>query len=190
MSPRVILITGANRGIGFTILRAMIQRWPSDSYVLACRDKAADHSAVSELPELNVPTSNISTIEVDVTSDASPRAAAETVRHQHGKLDILINNAGIALIPTASDHSDLRRSYNALYNTNVTSVAMCVSVFLPLLYLSPSPRIINISSARGSFGLADRTPPTDSIAYNTSKTALNAVTLEYTKMKGSEKVGF
>lgn len=184
------MITGANRGIGFAILQAMIQRSPADHYLLACRDIGAGVKALEELRGLDLDSSTaISVLELDVTSDESLKSAAEEIRMHHGKLDILINNAGIAVIPKA-DLSDLRDSYNAVYDTNVTSVAMSMSVFLPLLWLSPSPRTVNISSARGSFGLSANMPPTVSIAYNTSKTALNALTVEYAKAKGNEDVQF
>jgi NAD(P)-dependent dehydrogenase (short-subunit alcohol dehydrogenase family) len=95
-------------------------------------------------------------------------------------LAVLINNAGIALIPQ-SDRSDLRPTYNHILNTNVSSIALCTSLFLPLLKSSsPHPRVLNVSSVRASLALlsSGKLPPTVSVPYSISKVALNALTLE------------
>ena len=93
-----------------------------------------------------------------------------------------MNNAGVGIVPKA-DLSDLRDVYNTVLNTNVTSVALCMSHFLSLMRKSADPRIINVSSARGSLSLSTTQgfPPSVSIPYGVSKTALNMLTVEYMK---------
>src|SRR5271156_6713397 len=78
MSPnRTVLITGANRGIGFAILQALALRSPSDHYLLGCRDLSKGEAAIQELCKLGI-TSPIEPIQIDVTSDDSLRAAVQT----------------------------------------------------------------------------------------------------------------
>jgi NAD(P)-dependent dehydrogenase (short-subunit alcohol dehydrogenase family) len=96
-------------------------------------------------------------------------------------LKVLINNAGIARIP--SSLTDFRTAYDITFSTNITSVALLTTAFLPLLHASPSPKVINISSARGSLtrSTEGQLPPTMAVAYSVSKTALNGLTIEFQK---------
>ena len=105
---------------------------------------------------------------------------------------MLVNNAGAAVIPSAPDFSDYRSAFSAVYDTNVTSVAITMQLFLPLLRKSPSGIVINVSSGRGSLGISSsgKMPPTVSIPYSISKTALNALTLEMVKFPENEDVQF
>jgi NAD(P)-dependent dehydrogenase (short-subunit alcohol dehydrogenase family) len=98
---------------------------------------------------------------------------------------VLINNAAIASNPSDSaDHTDFRSTYNAILNTNLTSVALLTTLSMPLLSRSPNPRVINISSARASIHniTINNLPPTACVPYSVSKVALNALTLEMGKM--------
>lgn len=190
-SQRVVLITGANRGIGFAILQVLALRSPSDHYLLGCRDLSKGQAASQELRKLGV-TALIGPIQMDVTSDESLRAAVQIVESKFGRLDVLINNAGAAVVPSAPDFSDYRSAFSTVYDTNVTSVALTMQLFLPLLRKSPSGIVINVSSARGSLGISSsgRMPPTVSIPYSVSKTALNALTLEMAKFPENQGVQF
>ena len=88
----------------------------------------------------------IDTIELDVASESSIKKAEESVRKTHGRLDIVVDNAGIAMAE-GSDHPNLSQSYAEIFNTNVTGIALMMSTFLPLMReTSRDPRIINISS--------------------------------------------
>ncbi|GBE82855.1 Short-chain dehydrogenase/reductase tropE [Sparassis crispa] len=181
--PRTILITGANRGIGFSIVQGLAVRKSSDQLILAARFVDKANGAIAELRKLGI-TAEIDSLALDVMDDVSIKAAEQTVRERYGKLDILINNAGIGLVPSPGEIDNLRSIYNAVYDTNVSGVAVVTSVFLPLLALSPDPRVINVSSARASIELAmsGELPPTRSIPYSASKTALNVLTIEYQKL--------
>lgn len=98
------------------------------------------------------------------------------------KVSVLINNAGIAAVP-ASDLSDYRQVYNAILDTNVTSVGLMTTLLLPLLLKSPNPKVINISSGRASIAklTSGELPATVSVPYSVSKVALNVMTLEMAK---------
>lgn len=182
MSPRTILITGANRGIGFSILQALATRSPSDHYLLAARSTENGESAIQELRKSGV-QAEIDVLELDVASEPSIKAAEREVQKQYGRLDILVNNAGIAVLEYP-DGSNIQESYAQTFNTNVTGVALMMTTFLPLIKeRSPDARIINISSARASLHLSStgNLPPSRVISYSVSKTALNALTVEYAK---------
>ena len=167
LSP-VILVPGANRGIGFAIVQSTALRDPNGTYILACRSQSAGSTAIQELQKLGV-TAPLDIVVLDVTEDASILAAKEVVEKKYGKLDsklrfltkqkksradervVLVNNAGIAVVQKdPNDLSDLRNSFNATFNANVSSVAAVTNVFLPLLHLSSYPRAIHISSGRAS----------------------------------------
>lgn len=152
-SSRVVLVTGANRGIGFAIMEALALRSPSNQYLLGCRDISKGEVAIQELRKLSI-KSPIDAIQIDVTSDESLRAAVRTVESRFGHLDVLVNNAGAAIIPSAPDFSDYRSAFSSVFNTNVTSVAITMQLFLPLLRRSPSSVIVNVSSGRGSLEMA------------------------------------
>lgn len=192
--PRIILVTGANRGIGFAIVQALASNpeTANSTILLGCRDGEKGQLAIEELRQLRIASSvHAITITIDVTSDTSIRNAVASVEQQYGYLDVLINNAGYAAIP--SEFSQWRDIYSKVYNTNVTSVALTTQYFLPLLRLSPrGGQVINISSARGSITLSsDGTlSPTVSVPYSLSKTALNMLTVEMSRDPTNNGVEF
>lgn len=102
---------------------------------------------------------------------------------------VLINNAGVALIP--SSLTDFRASYDQTFFINITSIALITTAFMSLLNAASAPKVINISSARGSLTqlTAGKLPPTAAVAYSVSKTALNARTIEFQKTENSIEHG-
>ncbi|KAK4506716.1 hypothetical protein PRZ48_000449 [Zasmidium cellare] len=178
MASKVILTTGANRGIGFSIVQALAQRSSDLTLLVASRSKDNASEAVSQLQGLGL-KADFQPIELDVTSDDSIKSAIKEVKAKYGKLDVLINNAGIAG-KIAEDNSDFRDTYQKIMNTNVTSVALVSTLFLPLLREAKDPRVVNVSSARGSLTLVTtgKNPPTAFTAYSVSKAALNLLTVE------------
>jgi NAD(P)-dependent dehydrogenase (short-subunit alcohol dehydrogenase family) len=117
------------------------------------------------------------------TVSSLPPTINRTLLTNH-QTSVLINNAAIASNPSLPDHTDFRNTYNAILNTNTTSVALLTALSMPLLSQSPSPRVINISSARASIHniTTGNLPPTACVPYSVSKVALNALTLEMGKM--------
>jgi NAD(P)-dependent dehydrogenase (short-subunit alcohol dehydrogenase family) len=123
-------------------------------------------------------------VPLDVTDDASVAAAARLIEERTGRLDVLVNNAGITggmpQGPTSVDPSTML----AAVETNVIGVIRVTNAMLPLLRRSASPRIVNLSSIVGSLTLQS-TPGAEtgpiSAAYSPSKSFLNAVTIQYAK---------
>ena len=122
---------------------------------------------------------------LDVTDDASVAAAAGLIEERAGRLDVLVNNAGVTggmpQEPTTVDPATVR----TVVETNVIGVIRVTNAMLPLLRRSASPRIVNMSSSVGSLtrqsDAAAARPARSAAAYAPSKTFLNAVTVQYAK---------
>jgi len=177
--PRVAVVTGANKGIGKHIARQLAQA--GLLVFIGSRNHARGQAAVDELRSEGL---SVRLLGLDVTDSASIARAAAQIARDPGRLDVLVNNAGITSgLDAASRMSvdDLRRTYE----TNVFGVVATINAFLPLLRQSPSPRIVNVSSGLGSLTLlSDPAFPfaaLNNAAYQSSKTALNALTVLYAK---------
>ncbi|MFI1990658.1 SDR family oxidoreductase [Actinoplanes sp. NPDC020271] len=180
MSERTIaLVTGANKGIGYEIAAGLGARGLTVG--VGARDDARRDEAVAKLRAAGVDAFGVP---LDVTDDASVTAAAALVEERYGRLDVLVNNAGITgdqpQEPTVVDPAIIR----TVVETNVIGVIRVTNALLPLLRRSSSPRIVNMSSSVGS--LTRQSTPggeTGPIAagYSPSKTFLNAVTVQYAK---------
>jgi NAD(P)-dependent dehydrogenase (short-subunit alcohol dehydrogenase family) len=86
MSSPIILVTGANRGIGFAIIQVTALRLPNATYILGCRSQPSGLAAISELQKLGV-TATLDVVEIDVTNDASILAAKDTVEKKYHQLE-------------------------------------------------------------------------------------------------------
>ena len=123
-------------------------------------------------------------VRLDVSSDASVRAAAAWIEREYGRLDILLNNAGIARgNPPSQTDLDLMRE---VYEVNVFGVIRVTNAMLPLLRRAPAARIVNVSSEVGSItSMTDPASPLAQmpagLAYPSSKAALNMITAMYAK---------
>ena len=175
----VALVTGANKGIGYAIAAGLgALGWRVG---VGARDDDRRNAAVEKL---RVAGFDAFGVPLDVTDDASVAAAAELIEQQAGRLDVLVNNAGITggmpQEPTRVSADQVR----AVMETNVIGVMRTIDAMLPLLRRSASPRIVTMSSSVGSLtrqAAADgRTGPISG-AYAPSKTFLNAVVLQYAK---------
>ncbi|WP_433894757.1 SDR family oxidoreductase [Streptomyces sp. CA-111067] len=175
----VALVTGANKGIGYEIAAGLgALGW---SIGVGARDDERREAAVQKLRAAGIDAFGVP---LDVTDDASVAAAARLIEQRTGRLDVLVNNAGVTgghpQEPTTAAVSAVRTAVE----TNVIGVIRVTDTLLPLLRRSASPRIVNMSSTVGS--LARQTTPGAetgpiSIAYAPSKTFLNAVTVQYAK---------
>ena len=175
----IALVTGANKGIGYEIAAGLgALGW---SVGVGARDEERRQTAVEKLRAAGVDAFGVP---LDVTDDASVAAAAALIDERAGRLDVLVNNAGITggmpQEPTQVSPEQVR----TVVETNVIGVMRVTNAMLPLLRRSASPRIVNMSSTVGS--LARQTGSTDSTgpisaAYSPSKTLLNAVTVQYAK---------
>ncbi|MFD8309281.1 SDR family oxidoreductase [Streptomyces sp. NPDC059690] len=180
MSEKTIaLITGANKGIGYEIAAGLGARgW---SVGVGARDEQRRKDAVAKLRAAGADAFGVP---LDVTDAGSVVAAVQLIEERAGRLDVLVNNAGVAggrpEEPTTIDLETVRR----LLETNVLGVIRVTNAMLPLLLRSAHPRIVNQSSHVGSLTL-QTTPGVDlggiSGAYAPTKTYLNAVTIQYAK---------
>jgi NAD(P)-dependent dehydrogenase (short-subunit alcohol dehydrogenase family) len=155
----VALVSGANRGIGREIARQL--REDHGFTVLA---GARDPSQVE-------PAGRLVPLELDVADDASVELARGRVERDPGRLDVLVNNAGVYGRPDRAADYDLDDAHD-VFETNVFGAWRLIQAFLPLLRRSEHPRIVNVSSGGGQLAEmgGGRT------AYRLSKSALNALT--------------
>ncbi|MFD0692189.1 SDR family oxidoreductase [Actinomadura fibrosa] len=175
----IALVTGANKGIGYEIAAGLgALGW---TVGVGARDAERRDAAVAKLRAAGADAFGVP---LDVTDDASVAAAAELVEQRAGRLDVLVNNAGVTgglpQEPTRVDPADVRTAVE----TNVIGVIRVTNAMLPLLRRSASPRIVNMSSTVGS--LTRQSDPDAetgpiSAAYSPSKTFLNAITVQYAK---------
>ena len=186
---KVALVTGANKGIGLEIARQLGAK--GFTVVLAGRDLAKVEAAAGGLKGDGF---DAQAVALDVTDPASAEAAAHWVDERFGRLDVLVNNAGIGPEFTAGTKPsklDLA-TFRETYETNVFGVFSVTQAFLPLLRRSAPARIINQSSTLGSLGVLSnpKSPyyPANFLGYNSSKTALNAMTLALSKDLAADRI--
>src|ERR671916_660788 len=173
---KTALVTGANKGIGFAIAQGLGAI--GFTVAVGARDDVRRKEAVERLRAAGVDAFGVA---LDVTSDDSVAAAAATIEQAAGRLDVLVNNAGISgrtdgnvQDPTTLDLDVVR----TVLDTNVFGVVRVTNAMLPLLRRATSPRIVNMSSNMGSLTL--QTGPIMA-AYAPSKSMLNSVTAQYAR---------
>jgi NAD(P)-dependent dehydrogenase (short-subunit alcohol dehydrogenase family) len=172
----VALITGANKGIGLEVARQLASK--GMRVLIGSRDAKRGQAAVELLRAEGL--KDVELLEIDVTSQESIAKAAAEVGARYGVLDVLINNAAIAIdraAPSEATQEDLRQTFD----TNFFGAIAVAQAFLPLLRRSANARIVNVSSGLGS--LTQHSDPKwqygffNALAYCSSKTALNAFTV-------------
>ncbi len=161
--PKVVLVTGANRGIGLEICRQLAAA--GQRVLLTARDEEKGRSAAASLP------GEVHFFHLDVTDPGSYENVQNYIAAEFGYLDVLINNAGIMSSTRGFDKTDLN-DIRRVMETNLFGIIGLTQTLLPLLYKSSAGRIINISSGLGAIsemggGYA---------GYRLSKTALNGFT--------------
>jgi len=177
---RVALVTGANKGLGLETARQLGAH--GLTVLLGARDLGRGKQAADTLAAEGL---DAHPLQLDVTDPACVADAAARIEERYGRLDVLVNNAGITGTcfgpPSTATAEDLRE----VYDTNVFGVLTVTNAMLPLLRRSRAGRIVNVSSTVGSLTLnADLTGEFagyNQVTYQSSKTALNALTLAYSK---------
>jgi NAD(P)-dependent dehydrogenase (short-subunit alcohol dehydrogenase family) len=177
-AEKVAFITGGNKGIGLETARQLGNE--GVTVVIGARDLDKGQAAVHQLKADGI---HADVLRFDVTRPADHQAAYDYFEKKYGRLDILINNAGISKEgfggnKTSSTSQDVLRE---TFDTNFFYTVQLTQTLLPLIRKSPAGRIVNLSSILGSLTLhADATSPiaeAKTFAYNASKTALNAFTI-------------
>lgn len=180
MSVKNVLITGANRSIGYETARQFGQLgfrvW------LGSRDSVRGHEAAQRLVAEG---HDVRPLGIDVTQDESVQLSVAQVRDEDGYLDVLINNAGIlGEHPTAPSLQSVR-DMREIYETNVFGAVRVTQAFLPLLKAAHDASVVMVSSGLGSLGWlsdpANEFYGVNILGYNSSKSALNAVTVSFAK---------
>ncbi len=183
---RIALVTGANQGVGLQVAKELVAH--GLAVLVGSRSLERGEAAAKEIGPGAV------ALQLDVTDRASIAAAAERIRGEFGRLDLLVNNAAISntrkqqLGLSLQDYAQMSLASNAsldeiraVWETNVFGVLAVYQAMLPLLRLSPDARIVNVSSSVGSLATnADPAFPYHKFfgpVYPASKTALNAMTL-------------
>ena len=184
-NKRVALVTGANQGIGLQIAKDLVAH--GFTVLVGSRNFERGKAAAKQIgPDARA-------LQLDVTDQASITSAAERIRKELGRLDVLVNNAAISntsKLPDMSvqEYAKLTRPSNVsldemrvVWQTNVFGVLAVTQAMLPLLREAPAARIVNVSSGVGS--LTRNSDPAYNYrsifgpVYPASKTALNAITL-------------
>ena len=187
VTSKVALVTGANKGIGLEVSRQLA----TCGYTvwLSARDADRGSAAAAALRATGL---DVRFLLLDVTSDESVRDAAERVGTECGRLDALINNAGVAMEgETPPSEVDLA-TVRATFEVNLFGCMRVTQAFLPLLKQSSGARIVMVSSDMGSH--ANRTNPDfpylglNPVGYISSKAALNAVTIAFANELKSDAV--
>jgi NAD(P)-dependent dehydrogenase (short-subunit alcohol dehydrogenase family) len=166
--PRVALVTGANRGLGFETARQLLAK--GLSVVFAGRDIAALERAHRNLPERD--RSRAVTARMDVTSAESIVAARRTVTEHVGSVDILVNNAAVLLGENDEVLAIPPDAYRDTFETNVFGVLEVCRAFVPEMAAAGYGRVVNVSSGAGQLATMSTYAP----AYSMSKAAVNALT--------------
>ena len=175
---KIALITGANRGIGLETAKQLGEL--GITVVVGARKLSAAEETAAALKSAGI---DAYAVQLDVVNDADRKAAAAFIAEKFGKLDILINNAGVGsvdgFVSVVSQTKD--EELQRIFATNLFAVVATTRELLPLIRKSEAGRIVNLSSILGSNTLhADPNSPIanfKSFAYDASKSALNAYTI-------------
>ena len=178
--PTVTLVTGGNKGLGHETARRLLE--VGHTVLLTARDADRGRRAADQM--------GVEFLQLDVTDDVSVDAAADHVRARYGRLDVLVNNAGVVgpRHPLAEVTAD---EVLATLDTNLLGVVRVTRAFLPLLRAADNPRIVNVSSGTGRLTWQhergwpqEQAPP----IYSTSKAALTMLTLQYAQSVPEVKI--
>lgn len=164
----IALVTGGNRGIGFEVCRQLAQK--DHTVILGSRDAKKGEDAAQRLQDEGL---NVTAQQLDVTDESTLQEVYGWLEQTHGRLDVLINNAGTDYDTDQNVLSaDLDRVRN-VFNVNTLGPWRVAQVFVPLLKKSEHGRLVNVSSGAGALSSMSGGTP----AYSISKAALNALTL-------------
>ncbi|MBH8553834.1 SDR family oxidoreductase [Nostocaceae cyanobacterium CENA357] len=179
-TQKVAVVTGGNRGLGFETSRQLAKK--GYQVILTSRDEAKGQAAAEKLQAEGL---DVIFHLLDVTNHESSKQLAEFIRQQFGKVDVLVNNAGIYIDDQAGENSIFDAKIDILeqtIETNVYGALQVTQALIPLMNENNYGRIVNVSSGMGQLHDMDGGSP----AYRISKTALNALTRIFaSELKGT-----
>lgn len=174
----IAIVTGANRGIGLETVRQLADL--SYKVYLGSRDFEKGAKAKAEIGNLK----NVLVIQLDVNDQVSIKKAVKQIRDEQGRIDILINNAGINY---DTYHNALNADLDNVrqtFETNIFGAWAMIQEVLPLMQKQQYGRIVNMSSGLGSIATMGHGSP----GYSISKTALNVLTIQFAQLIGSKDI--
>src|SRR5215470_18569824 len=175
-NKKIALVTGANKGIGYETARRLASQ--GVNVLIGARDEQRGKEAAANLRAEGL---DAQFLRLDVNDQTTHKAARSFIEDNFGRLDILINNAAIALDMNQKPSEVNMRTIRQTFDTNFFGVISVTQALLPLIRKSDAGRIVNVSSGLGS--LTQNSDPSwefyqvKPLAYNASKTALNAFTV-------------
>lgn len=183
MDKQIILITGATNGIGYDTSIFLARDSPNNHVIMGARNPTKAEAKLKEV-QAKVPNGSVSWVQLDQNDDASISTAAKQIEQEFGRLDVLVNNAGIC--PEGGSLWTSRQHLRETFETNVFGPMILTEALIPLLKLSKNPMIINVTSGLGSIAaLSPNFDPNHEIynykdvkgpGYRMSKSALNMLT--------------
>lgn len=176
MNGKVIVVTGASRGIGKSIAKLLAE----DGYNVIANYNNSLFAAVQLQKELKEKNINIDIFKADVSKRADIKKLIQFVLNKYGKIDVLINNAGIDQEKLFQDITD--EDWNRVINTNLYSVFCTTQETIKSMIQNKSGCIINISSIYGITGGAC------AVAYSASKAGIDGITKSLAKELGPSKI--
>jgi NAD(P)-dependent dehydrogenase (short-subunit alcohol dehydrogenase family) len=177
-SKKIALVTGANKGIGFETARQLAAK--GVTVLLGARDEKRGREAAETLKKEGL---DVQFLQLDVNDPASQDKTAKFIADKFGKLDILINNAGVLRDTHVPASKGTAEQWRDTFETNLFSLVSLTQKLLPLIKKSDAGRIVNLSSILGSLAMNSdpNSPlgaPSEGAAYNASKAALNMFTVD------------
>lgn len=185
-SKTIVLISGANQGLGFEIAKKLATEQKDYHIFLGSRNLAKGEESAKMLQGL---PGSVQAVQLDVTSDDCINACATLIEHQFAHLDVLVNNAGIAS-PAYGNEPTPRKKLAKCFDTNVYGAVSLTDACIPLLQKATTPRLVFMGSEMGS--VANTLDPNfayygaETVAYKASKAALNMIGATYAVKYGKE----
>jgi NAD(P)-dependent dehydrogenase (short-subunit alcohol dehydrogenase family) len=170
-NQKIALVTGGNKGIGFEIVRGLLQA--GCRVYLGARKATKGQQAADKLSA----EGDVRFLEVDLSNQATLAAAAAHLQREEGHLDILVNNAGINVPGDGSPTNADVRSVEQAMQTNFLGTLAATQAFLPLVKQAAAGRIVNVSSPLGSLTIVGQ-HDWALLGYSASKAALNMLTVQ------------
>ncbi|EAT90437.1 hypothetical protein HBI56_049530 [Parastagonospora nodorum] len=188
---QIILITGATNGIGLDTTVYLARDSPNNHVIMGARSSSKAEARIKEVQGKDI-KGTLSYVLLDQNEDASISSAVEQIKKEFGRVDVLVNNAGVCL-PDDKEWAP-RETLRATFETNVFGVMLLTEALIPLLKASKNPKVINVTSGLGS--ITGLSPDLDSNnilsnfqhvpspGYRMSKAALNMLTAyQYARLK-------
>lgn len=155
---KVVLITGANTGLGLEAVKALYKTTQAYSIIIGSRSVSKGEAAIVAIQEdITSSSSSLSVVQVDLASDESIKKALENVETKFGRLDILVNNGGAGFDgPLRDGELSVREAWNKSWDTNVSGTQVLTTEAIPLLLRSNDPRLIFITSGTSTLTMTEK----------------------------------